>query len=219
MKLLVAEDTVDLNRVICAMLDYEGYQTDSAYDGGQALDLLRTEVYDGVILDIMMPVMSGLEVLEKLRSEGNDTPVLLLTARSEVDDRVAGLDAGANDYLAKPFAMKELFARVRAMLRTQAARRTDLTYRDLRLNGEDLSMTASNSVALSPREFELMNQLIRSQGRPLETDRLLERLWQNEPDAAPADVRLYISFLRAKLASVDSAVTIAGGEEGPYSLV
>ena len=219
MKLLLAEDTKDMNRVITVMLEHEGYEVDPVFDGGQALEHLQADVYDGAILDIMMPVMSGLDVLRQIREAGAEPPVLMLTAKSEIDDRVTGLDAGANDYLSKPFAMKELLARVRAMVRTSGnVRQEALEFKDIRLDPGDLSLTAENSVSLAPREFALMRLLIKNQGRPLATKYLLDHVWANEPGADAEDVWLYISYIRAKLTSVASCVVLDGERGGFFRL-
>lgn len=219
MKLLLAEDTRDLNRALSAVLMHEGYDVDSVYDGQAALDHIRTDSFDAIILDIMMPKKSGLEVLTEIREINIVTPVLLLTAKSEIDDRVAGLDAGADDYLTKPFAMKELLARVRAMTR----RRTDysgkdLKYNDLHLDAEKFELSSENSVRLSIKEFELMQTLILNADKELDTKYLLDHIWDNEPDAQDDTVWLYISYLRGKLASVDSKVKIIGRRGGCYRL-
>ena len=219
MKLLIAEDTRDLNRAISAVLMHENYAVDSVFDGAEALEKLRSERYDGIILDIMMPKMSGLEVLQEIRKINIVTPVLLLTAKAEVDDRVAGLDAGADDYLTKPFAMKELLARVRSMTRrrTEYSAR-ELTYEDIVLNAESFELSAKNSVRLSIKEFELMQALILNAGRDLDTKYLLEHVWSSEPDAQPDTVWLYISYLRGKLRSIDSRIIIVGLKNGSYRL-
>ena len=171
MKILIAEDTRDLNRAVTVLLEHEGYEVDPAYDGQEALDKLLTGGYDAVILDIMMPKMDGLSVLMNIRQRNILTPVMLLTAKADIDDRVAGLDAGADDYLPKPFAMKELLARVRAMIRRGGDYSTDtLTYAGLTLNGDDLSLAAGNTVRLSLKEYELMRELMLNAGKSLSTE-------------------------------------------------
>lgn len=220
MKLLLAEDTKDLNRAVTMLLEHENYEVDSVYDGQEALERIEQESYDGIILDIMMPRKDGMEVLQELRRRHILTPVLLLTAKAEVDDRVAGLDAGADDYLAKPFAMKELLARVRSMIR----RREDyserqMRYQDIVLNAEDFALTAGNSVRLSIKEFELMQMLMANTDRTLTTEYLLGHVWNGEPDAQEDTVWLYISYLKGKLRAVGSAVHIAGNKGGDFKLV
>ena len=153
MKLLLAEDTRDLNHALVTVLTMQNYDVDAAYDGEEALSFIRRNGYDGIILDIMMPKKSGLEVLREMRAQNITTPVLLLTAKSEVDDRVQGLDDGADDYLTKPFAMKELLARVRSLVRRgREYHAKELHCGDLTLNAESLELTAENTVRLSMKE-------------------------------------------------------------------
>ena len=174
MKILLAEDTADLNRVICAMLEHEGYTVDSVFDGEAASEKLDESGYDGIILDIMMPKKDGIAVLTDARAMNITTPVLMLTAKAEVDDRVAGLDAGADDYLAKPFAMKELMARVRAMTRRHVTYNSSLlSYGDFSLDSGDLSLISENSVRLSLKEFELMQLFTEHAGVALSEDFIL----------------------------------------------
>ncbi len=215
MRILLAEDTPDMNRVVTAYLTHEGFEVDSVFDGGEALSRLRGCLYSAAVLDIMMPVMDGLEVLRRLRESGDNTPILLLTAMAEVDDRVAGLNAGANDYLCKPFSLKELGARVRAMIRnSESSRVAALSFGDIRLLPDTLTLAAKNSVHLSLREYELLEHLISSQGRALDAGYLLQRVWRDESEAGIDDVTLYIRYLNAKLESVASTVRVTEGEDG-----
>ena len=219
MKLLLAEDTRDLNRAVTAILKHEGFEVDSAYDGEEALSFLTAGSYDGIILDIMMPKVSGIEVLTTLRKMNDSTPVLLLTAKAEVDDRVSGLDAGADDYLTKPFAMKELLARIRSMLRRRTRYSAEeLHFEGLSLRSENLELAAENSVRLSMKEFELMRLLISNPDKELSTEFILSRLWAGEPDAGADTVYLYISYLRGKLKAVDANVRIEGNRGGSFRL-
>lgn len=220
MKLLLAEDTVDLNRVVTAMLEHMGYTVDQVYDGEEALSMLMQNGYDGVILDIMMPKRDGLSVLAEMRRQNIITPVLMLTAKAEVDDRVAGLEAGADDYLPKPFAMKELLARVKAMTRRRTQySTTNLSYKDLSLNADTLELSAENTVRLSIKEFELMQTLILSAEKELSASYLLGHVWSTEPEADEDTMRLYIAYLRRKLRSVASRVEIEEiSENGSYRL-
>ena len=219
MKLLLAEDTRDLNRAVTAILKHEGFEVDSAYDGEEALSFLTAGSYDGIILDIMMPKVSGIEVLTSLRKMNDSTPVLLLTAKAEVDDRVSGLDAGADDYLTKPFAMKELLARIRSMLRRRTRYSAEeLHFEGLSLRSESLELAAENSVRLSMKEFELMRLLISNPDKELSTEFILSRLWAGEPDAGADTVYLYISYLRGKLKAVDANVRIEGNRGGSFRL-
>ena len=172
-----------------------------------------------MVLDIMMPKKDGLQVLKELREENIVTPVLLLTAKAEVDDRVNGLDAGADDYLTKPFAMKELLARVRAMTRRKteyAAKK--LQYGDFSLDDEKFELSCENSVRLSVKEFELLQALILNQNHGVSTQYLLEHVWDGAEEAGPDTVRLYISYLRGKLRSVASNVEIEGERGSSFRL-
>ena len=211
MKILLAEDTRDMNHDLTAALTHEGYDVDSAFDGEEALNFVRTNGYDAMVLDIMMPKKDGLQVLKELREENSVTPFLLLTAKAEVDDRVNGLDAGADDYLTKPFAMKELLARVRAMTRRKteyAAKK--LQYGDFSLDDEKFELSCENSVRLSVKEFELLQALILNQNHEVSTQYLLEHVWDGAEEAGPDTVWLYISYLRGKLRSVASNLEIEG---------
>jgi DNA-binding response OmpR family regulator len=219
-KVLLAEDTADLNRALSAILTHEGYDVTAVFDGEEALTCLRTNAYDAVILDIMMPKKDGLEVLSSMRAEGNNSPVLLLTAKAEVDDRVNGLDAGADDYLTKPFAMKELLARIRSMTRRRSSYSDgELRIGDLTLNAENFELRAENSVRLSIKEFELMQLLMKNAGKPLKTSFLLQHVWANDTGTGEETVWLYISYLRNKLNAVASHVSLEGTRGESFSLV
>lgn len=214
-RLLLAEDTRDLNRALTTVLVHEGHEVVSAFDGEEALARIREESFDGIILDIMMPKRSGLEVLRELRASGIYTPVLLLTAKAEIDDRVTGLDAGADDYLTKPFAMKELLARVRSMTRRRDVYSNEnLSFADVSLNAETFELSAGNAVRLSVKEFELMQTLIMNADHDLRDDYLLGHVWRGEETADCDTVHLYISYLCGKLKWVGSRVTVATSSTG-----
>lgn len=220
MKLLLAEDTRDLNRVVTAMLRHEGYIVDSAYDGEEALVDILSNGYDAIILDIMMPKMDGLSVLREIRKRGIITPVLLLTAKAEVDDRVEGLDAGADDYLPKPFAMKELLARIRAMTRRKTEYTKDvLRFGDFTLNAENFELASENSVRLSVKEFALLQTFMLNEDKALDTEYIIEHVWEGEKESDESTVWLYVNYLKRKLSSIDSNATISGEKGGPYQLV
>ncbi len=220
MKLLFAEDTHDLSRAVCAVLAHEGYEVDTAFDGEEAADLIHKNGYDAIVLDIMMPKKNGIEVLKELRESNIVTPVLLLTAKSEIDDRVTGLDAGADDYLTKPFAMKELLARLRAMTRRRTQYQGgDLTYKDLMLKETNFELSSENSVRLSIKEFELLRTLLMNAERALSSSYLLEQIWNEEPEASEDTLWLYISYLNRKLSAVASSVKILGSRGESYQLV
>ena len=210
MKLLYAEDERAMSEAIQDILEYHNYTVDAVYNGNDALAYAREDRYDGIILDVMMPGMSGFDVLKSLREAGDKTPVLLLTARSEIEDRITGLDLGADDYLPKPFATGELLARIRAMLR----RREDFTP-DI-LSCGDLSLNTSNaelrcgtaSVVLSKLEFKLLELLMHNQGICLSTEDMLTRVWGYDTDADLGVVWVYISYLRKRLSALNSRVKI-----------
>lgn len=219
MKLLLAEDTRDLNHALVTMLQLQHYDVDAAFDGEQALEMIEKNGYDGIILDIMMPKKNGIEVLREIRRRNIVTPVLMLTAKAEIDDRVEGLDAGADDYLTKPFSMKELAARIRAMTRrntTYAAK--NLSYGDITLNAETLELTSENTVRLSLKECELLQTLLMNKDKPLDTAYLLEHVWKEDTGAGPDTVWLYINYLRKKLNYIDSSVSITGEKDGSFQV-
>ena len=220
MKILLAEDTRDLNRVETVALEHEGFDVDSVFDGVEALEKMSENGYDAIVLDIMMPKKDGLEVLTEMRARNIVTPTLMLTAKTEIDDRVAGLDAGADDYLTKPFAMKEFLARVRAMTRRKtvyAARK--LKFGDFSLDSENFELACENSMRLSVKEFELLQTLVLNSDHEVDTDYLLEHVWEGVDNADGETVWLYISYLRGKLKSIASNVLIEGERDGNYRLV
>ena len=219
MKVLYAEDTQDLNRAVTTVLKMEHYDVDSVFDGAEALKKIETTAYDCIILDVMMPYKDGMEVLQAIRAKRITTPVIMLTAKSEVDDRVAGLNAGADDYLPKPFAMKELVARIRSACR----RSTDyaasvLAYGDVVLDPATFALTTRNSVRLSVKEFELMSALINSGDKGMTTDAIIARVWRNEEGADKDTVWLYVSYLKGKLFAVGSSVSVEGTYGGTFRL-
>ncbi len=220
MKILFAEDTHELNRAVTYLLEHEQYEVDSVFNGEEALSLVKQNGYDCIVLDIMMPKMDGLTVLQELRACHIVTPVLLLTARSEIEDRVTGLDAGADDYLPKPFASKELMARIRALLR----RRFTIDKRDIRvgnlvLNTGNFVLSAANSMRLSSKEFELILILMSNPNADLSTEFLLEQVWGKETGAQEDTLWLYISYLRRKLMLINADVTIVGTKGGSFRLL
>ncbi len=215
MKILLAEDTKDLNKVVTAALEHEGFFVDSCMDGAEAFEHALSDSYDAIILDIMMPEMDGLEVLSEMRSRNIVTPVLLLTAKAEIEDRVTGLDAGADDYLSKPFAMKELMARIRAMTRRKQEYDTGkMDFGDLSLNGETFELKCENSIRLSVKEFELLQLLIMNCGRLLTANYIIGVIWDNSKDASENTVALYIQYLKDKLKAIASKVSISARDGG-----
>ena len=220
MRLLFAEDERSLARAVSAILVKNHYAVDVVYDGESALDYLETGNYDGAILDVMMPKLDGFEVLRRMRARGDRTPVLLLTARSEIDDRVAGLDSGANDYLTKPFDMKELLARIRAMTRDLSVQ-PDKTLRFasvmLDCAGYDLS-GPGGSVKLAGKEFQMMEMLMRSPRQLISTETFMDHIWGYESEAELNVVWVYISMLRKKLRAIDADIEIKAQRGTGYYL-
>ena len=220
MKILVAEDTRDLNRALEVILEQSGYEVTCVFDGREALDRALSQSFDGIILDIMMPKMDGLEALREMRGRGIVAPVLLLTAKAEVDDRVVGLDAGADDYLPKPFAMKELLARVRALCKRRSGYSdADLSFGDIRLRADTFELACENTVRLSEKELELMQLLIRNADHPLASEFVLGRIWEDDRSATGETLALYVSYLRAKLKAVASTLAVMVNDEGGIRLV
>lgn len=210
MRLLLAEDEKALSDALVAILSHSNYSVDAVQDGQEALDYLEGCDYDGVILDIMMPKVDGLTVLRRLREAGNPVPVLLLTAKSEVDDRVEGLDSGADDYLTKPFAAKELLARIRAMTRRQPVLQdTDLHCGSLSLSRAESRMRGPEGEArLGNKEFQLLEMLMLNPGQTISTERFLEKVWGYDSEAEINVVWVNLSSLRKKLAAVGADVQI-----------
>lgn len=220
MRLLYAEDEEAMAEAVADILEYHKYQVDVVARGDEALDYALAAPYDGIILDIMMPGMSGLEVLSSLRKKGCTTPVLLLTAKNEVEDRIEGLDLGADDYLAKPFAMGELLARVRAMLRRRDEFRPDIkTFGDISLNPYSYELSrGEKSVVLPKLEYQMMEVLIINRGIYLSSEDLLEKVWGYDSEADIGSVWVYISYLRKRLSGLGSRVTIRAKRNIGYRL-
>lgn len=220
MRLLLAEDEKSLSRALVTILGKSHYTVDAVYDGEEALEYLETGNYDGAILDIMMPKMDGLTVLKHLRQRGNLMPVLLLTAKSEIDDKVEGLDLGANDYLTKPFATKELLARIRAMMRTQTSQSDSiLRAGDLSLNRATFELSSgSGSFRLANKEFQMMEMLMCNPGHLISKERFMEKIWGFDSDAEISVVWVYVSYLRKKLSALQSKTEIKAARNLGYSL-
>lgn len=201
MRLLLAEDEKPLSKALTAILERNNYSVDAVYDGEEALEYLDADNYDGVILDIMMPKVDGITVLKTIRNRGNLIPVLLLTAKSEVDDKVAGLDAGANDYLAKPFHSKELLARIRAMTRTQTAQAdSKLQIGNVTLDRATFELsTPAGSFRLANKELQMLELMMSNQSHLISAERFMEKIWGYDSEAEVNVVWVYISYLRKKL--------------------
>lgn len=220
MKLLLAEDEKELCRALAVLLRKNGYTVDEVWDGQSALDYLMTEDYDGAVLDIMMPRMDGIEVLGRARAAGKQLPVLLLTAKSEVDDRVRGLDAGADDYLVKPFAVRELLARLRAMLRrTEQPVLNVLAFGNITLDSAAFELIGpAGRCRLTPKEYQVMELFLRNPGVLLSTEHCMERVWGYDSDAEINVVWVCISSLRKKLRQIGADTEICASRGLGYSL-
>ncbi len=220
MKLLYAEDERSLAEAVVDVLEYHKYKVDVVYDGQDALDWAANDSYDGIILDVMMPKLSGLEVLKRLRAKGDRTPILLLTAKAEVEDRIQGLDLGADDYLPKPFARGELLARIRAMLRRREDFTPDLlTMGNLTLDRQSYTLAVGENKLLLPKlEYQMMELFLLNRGIYLSTEDILVKVWGYDTDAEIGIVWVYISYLRKKLASLGADVVLKAKRNIGYTL-
>jgi DNA-binding response OmpR family regulator len=211
MRLLIAEDEVSLAEALTVFFEKNQFTVDTVNDGLSAYEYAGADDYDAIILDVMMPKMDGIEVLRRLRADGNKTPIMMLTAKAQKDDRITGFDAGADDYLPKPFEADELLSRVRAILRRREEYKPSvLTFGDISLNPDSdmLLCNTGKSVRLSGREFQVMELFMRSPKTVLSADRIMERVWGWDSDAEINVVWVHISNLRKKLKAVGSASTI-----------
>lgn len=210
MRLLIAEDDRDISKALVMILEKNNYSVDSVFNGKEAYEYAVSDNYDGIILDIMMPELDGIEVLTKLRSERISTPILLLTAKAEVDDRVAGLDAGADDYLAKPFAISELLARLRAMLRRKGEFQPDiLEFKSVTLNKATYELGYNDKyVRLASREFQMLEMLMKMPGQVIPTDQFMDKIWGWDSEVEVSIVWVYISNLRKKFSTIQAPIEI-----------
>ena len=220
MRLLLAEDEKEMSNAICAVLKHEHFSVDAVYDGQDALDYLENDDYDGAILDIMMPKMDGITVLKKIRAKGIFTPVIMLTAKSQLDDKVEGLDAGADDYLTKPFAMKELIARVRSITRRSGEVVDNvLTFSDIELSRSTFTLKSSGGEErLANKEFQMMEMLLEHPGQVISADQFMDRIWGYDTETESNVVWVYISNLRKKLKKIGSSVNIKAARGLGYSI-
>ena len=216
MKILLAEDELDLREVVTAYLEYQGYHVTAVVNGAQAVEKAAADAYDAIVMDIMMPVMDGIAAMRAIRAAGNTVPAIFLTAKSQVADRVEGLDAGADDYLTKPFAMEELHARLRALYRRKREYKVrTLSFGNLELDTEASELRAHNTIGLALKEVRLLSCLLSNAERALTAGQLLNEVWPGE-GASEEVVWMYVSFLNAKLQSVRANVTIDGDRNTPY---
>ncbi len=220
MRLLLAEDEKALSKALKTILERNNYSVDAVYDGQEALDYLEFGQYDGIILDIMMPKIDGISVLKNIRSKGNLVPVIMLTAKSDVDDKVQGLDCGANDYLTKPFQAKELLARIRAMTRTNIMQASSkLKFGNITLDQSTFELSTINgSVRLANKEFQMLELLMSNPHNLISSERFMEKIWGYDSEAELNVVWVYISYLRKKLTALGANVQIKAARNTGYFL-
>jgi len=220
MRLLLAEDERELSNALVTVLKRNNYTVDAVYDGEEATDYLETGVYDAVILDIMMPKKDGISVLKDLRAAGNRVPVMMLTAKAEIDDRVLGLDTGADDYLAKPFAMKELLARIRALCRRQTEIQDNrLVFSNMTLDRSSYELASQNgSLRLANKEFQMMELLMANPSQVISVEQFMDKIWGFDSEAEMNVVWVYVSYLRKRLTAVGAKAQIKAHRNQGYSL-
>lgn len=219
MRILLAEDEKALAKAMVKIFEKNNYSADAVYDGEDALAYLEAGNYDVAVLDIMMPKMDGITVLRKIRAEGNRIPVLMLTAKSEIEDRVLGLDSGANDYLPKPFDTRELLARIRAITRSREESDAKLTFGNVTLDRTTFELsTITGSFRLANKEFQMAEYLFSNPRRIISTEQFMEKIWGYDSDAEVNVVWVYISYLRKKFAALGADVRIVASRNLGYSL-
>jgi len=219
MRILLAEDEVSLAKAIVKIVESNHYAADAVHNGMDALSYLETGAYDLAILDVMMPKMDGITVLKKIRDQGNHIPVILLTAKSEIDDKVLGLDSGANDYITKPFNAKELLARIRVLTRGKNQIDTRLQFGNITLDRAIFTLSSpTGSYRLANKEYQMMELLMTNPNFLVSSERLMEKIWGYENDAEINVVWVYISYLRKKLTALQANVQIKSSRNAGYSL-
>lgn len=219
MRILLAEDEKALSRAVIKILEKNNYSADPVYNGREALEYLESGNYDLLILDVMMPVLDGISALKTLRADGNNIPVLMLTAKSEIDDKVLGLDSGANDYLTKPFNSKELLARIRVLTRGVSSSDSTLTFGNVTLDRALYKLSApGGSINLQNKEYQMLEMLMSNPNRVIPTERFMERIWGYDSEAEINVVWVYVSNLRKKLAGIGADVKIKASRNVGYSL-
>lgn len=219
MRILLAEDEVSLSKAVVKILEKNNYCADAVYNGLDALCYLENSDYDIAILDVMMPKMDGIAVLQQLREKGNMVPVIMLTAKSEIDDKVLGLDSGANDYMTKPFDTKELLARIRVLTRGQKLSDTKLSFGNITLDRSTFALSSpSGSFRLANKEFQMMEILMSNPKNLVSSERFMEKIWGYETDAEINVVWVYISYLRKKLNALHANIHIRSMRNAGYTL-
>ena len=220
MRILLAEDEKSLSKALKAILTGNNYSVDCVFDGEEAVLYAMASEYDLVIMDIMMPKQDGISALKEIRTKGNKVPVIMLTARSETDDKVEGLDSGANDYLTKPFATKELLARIRALTRQSSSSADNvLRFGNLSLDRGSFELSSPNGkYRLAGKEFQMMEMLMMNPGILISTEKFMDKIWGLDSEADISTAWTYISYLRKKLAALESDVQIKAVRNAGYTL-
>lgn len=214
MRLLIADDEINLAKALRAVLEDEGYNCGVCFDGNNAIRLIFQEIYDGLILDIMIPEKNGYEVLNQIRKQKDDIPVLLLSALNKVDDKVTGFDLDANDYLSKPFSTKELIARVKMMLKENTIDESYLQYQDILLDRKEVTLAHKNTkYQLTKLDCSILSLLVRSESNRVPVWLVIEKVWNNRVDVNQNTVSLYVSYLNRKLSALQSCVSIKMSKE------
>lgn len=219
MRILLAEDERSLARALVKIFEKNNYSADAVHNGEDALSYLEAGNYDVVILDVMMPKMDGITALREIRRSGNQIPVLMLTAKSEIDDKVLGLDSGANYYLTKPFDTKELLAAIRAITRTETQIDTSLSFGNITLDRSSFEMSSpTGGFRLANKEFQMMEMLISNPHQLISVERFMEKIWGYDTDAEINVVWVYVSYLRKKLTALNADIAIKSSRNAGYSL-
>jgi hypothetical protein len=218
MKFLFAEDEVELSRAVCAVLRHQGDEADPAYDGEEALRKARAGSYDCMVFDVMMPRMDGISVVRALRADGDRTPMIILTAKTQIEDKITGLDAGADDYITKPFAMRELLARIRSVARRSGYQAEKLELGNVTLDTGEQELIAKNCMRLGSKEARLMELFMRNPGKVLGGSDLFRKVWGESEEKGDDTLFLYISYLRQKLNAIQADLLIEGELGGSYVL-
>ncbi len=219
MRILLAEDEKALAKAIVKIFEKNNYSADAVYDGEEALAYIESENYDVAVLDIMMPKLDGISVLKKVRASGNRIPILMLTAKSEIEDRVLGLDSGANDYLPKPFDTRELLARIRAITRTKEETDTKLGFGNITLDRATFELSSpTGSFRLANKEYQMMEYFLSNPRRIISAEQFMEKIWGYDSDAEINVVWVYISYLRKKLTALGADIAIKASRNAGYSL-
>ena len=219
MRILLAEDERSLSKALVKIFEKNHYSADAVYNGQDALDYLESGNYDVAVLDVMMPVMDGITVLKKIRAGGNQIPVMILTAKAEIDDKVLGLDSGANYYLTKPFDTKELLAGIRAITRSTVELDSKLSMGNITLDRKTFTLSSeTGSFRLANKEFQMMEMLMTNPKRLISAEMFMERIWGYDSDSEINVVWVYISYLRKKLLSLNATIEIKATRNAGYSL-